>query len=125
MIVVTGAAGFIGSNLVDRLLAMEEQILKPNENDAGSRVDVYVGKALDMSRTFARQLVENGEALVDGKLVKPNHRLNGGETVTVSFEAQAEVDAQPEDIPLDIIYEDADIIVVNKARGMIWLALLQ
>jgi 23S rRNA pseudouridine1911/1915/1917 synthase len=98
---------------------MEEQILKPNENDAGSRVDVYVGKALDMSRTFARQLVENGEALVDGKLVKPNHRLNGGETVTVSFEAQAEVDAQPEDIPLDIIYEDADIIVVNKARGMV------
>lgn len=98
---------------------MDNKIVKPQETDAGTRVDVYISKALDFSRTYAQQLVADGDALVDGKVVKPNYRLTGKETITIQIEAQEELDAKPQDIPLDIIYEDADIIVVNKARGMV------
>lgn len=85
----------------------------------GKRLDVYVAEILDISRNFVQDLIQKGKITVNDKEAKANRRLNGGDTVSVTMELQPELKADAEDIPLDIIYEDKDIIVVNKARGMV------
>lgn len=85
----------------------------------GKRLDVYVAEILDISRNFVQDLIQKGKITVNDKEAKANRRLNGGDTVSVTMELQPELKADAEDIPLDIIYEDKDIIVVNKVRGMV------
>lgn len=85
----------------------------------GKRLDVYVAEILDISRNFVQDLIQKGNVMVNDKEAKANRRLNGGDTVCVTMELQPELKADAEDIPLDIIYEDKDIIVINKARGMV------
>lgn len=98
---------------------MERRELEASAAAAGMRLDAYLAKELSLSRSFSRQLVEDGAATVAGKEVKPNYRLREGDKVEVELEVQEELRAEPQDIPLDILYEDKDIIVVNKARGMV------
>ncbi len=98
---------------------MEEKQVYVTENDAGLRLDVYLARELGVSRNFAQQLIQRGEAAVNGKMVKANYRLGGGDAIAVAFRQPEELTAKAEDIPLDIVYEDGDIIVVNKARGMV------
>lgn len=98
---------------------MNKKTIIVTSDGNGLRLDVYLAKELNMSRNFAQQLIENGDSTVNGSTVKANHRLSEGDTVDVIYEIQEEVKARPQDIPLDIVYEDKDIIVVNKARGMV------
>ena len=98
---------------------MDEVRVTVTEEWADTRLDVYMAKTMDISRSFAQQLVETGDVLVNGKAAKSNRRLNEGDEVAVTMEQPAELQAVPEDIPLNIVYEDKDIIVVNKARGMV------
>ena len=85
---------------------------------AGKRLDVWLAGISDGSRSHVQKLITDGLVTVDGAHVKSSHKLAGGEAVDVAEVTAAEVEYLPENLPLDILYEDAEIIVVNKARGM-------
>lgn len=89
------------------------------EEDKGSRLDAFVAKSLtDISRARVQKLLDEGRLTVDGAVKKANYRLAGGEEIRLEIPPAVSAEALPEDIPLDILYEDSDIIVINKARGM-------
>lgn len=84
------------------------------------RLDVFlVRQQPDFSRSHIQKLIADEKVLVDGKKRKANYKLQGGETVALTIPDPEPVEILPENIPLDILYEDEDIIVVNKARGMV------
>ncbi|SFT87776.1 23S rRNA pseudouridine1911/1915/1917 synthase [Selenomonas sp. GACV-9] len=87
---------------------------------AGERLDVFLTRQQpDLSRAHVQKLITEGKALVDGAVRKANYKLRGGEQVSLTVPEAAPVEIKAEDIPLDVLYEDEDIIVVNKARGMV------
>ena len=86
---------------------------------AGKRIDAVLSKELDYSRSAVQGWLEQGLVVVDGALVPKNYKLREGETVVVNIPAPVAYEAKAEDIPLDIIYEDADLLVVNKPKGMV------
>jgi 23S rRNA pseudouridine1911/1915/1917 synthase len=89
------------------------------ESDVGNRLDRYLATQLpELSRTRIQELIEAGLVLVDGKPSKGAHRLREGEKIAVEAQARPPMRAEAESIPLDILYEDADVIVVNKPAGM-------
>jgi len=100
-------------------IKMDERILYAAAEDVGLRMDVFLAAKLDITRNFARQMIVQGDVTAGGKNVKPNSRLEDGETVQVRLAVRRELNAEAEEIPLDVVYEDADIIVVNKPRGMV------
>ena len=85
----------------------------------GLRLDVWLADALSITRSAAVRLIEDGGVRIDGKPVPKRLKLAGGEAVEVDEPDPVPSAAEPEEIPLDIIYEDADIIVVNKPAGMV------
>ena len=88
--------------------------------DAGKRLDQFLaGKIPELSRARVQQLIEQHQVLVNETDAKPALRLRGGETIKVLGPAQLEpLRAIPEDIPLDLVYEDEDLAIVNKPAGM-------
>lgn len=89
------------------------------EPTINQRLDIWLnGKFPDKSRSHVQKLIADGFVTVNGEHVKASHKLTGGEVVNVEEIAAVDVDYLPENLPLDILHEDADIIVVNKARGM-------
>ena len=97
---------------------LKKEIIVSNEAK-GKRIDAFLSDAEGITRSAAARFCEGGRVLADGKTVAKNYKLRGGETITVDYPPAEPDDAQPEDIPLDIIYEDDDIIVVNKPSGMV------
>ncbi|MBI4790220.1 MAG: RluA family pseudouridine synthase [Chloroflexi bacterium] len=86
----------------------------------GERLDRYVSEHLpDLSRAAVQRLIENGNILVAGRVRKASYRVQAGETISVSIPPPESSIAQPETIPLDIIHEDENVIVVNKPAGMV------
>ena len=87
---------------------------------AKMRVDAYLAKALPhISRGRVQLLIENGQVTVNGSVAKASHKLRGGEQIDIEGDPQpAALRAEPEDLPLDIVYEDDDLAVINKAAGM-------
>jgi 23S rRNA pseudouridine1911/1915/1917 synthase len=89
------------------------------ESDAGERLDRYLAAQLpELSRTRIQELIEAELVLVDGKPSKGAHRLRAREKIVVDAQNRPPMRAEAESIPLDILYEDGDLIVVNKAAGM-------
>jgi 23S rRNA pseudouridine1911/1915/1917 synthase len=89
------------------------------ERYAGERLDRYLAAQLpELSRTRIQELIEAGLVLVDGKPSKGAHRLHVSEKIVVDAQARPPMRAEAESIPLEILYEDDDVIVVNKAAGM-------
>ena len=89
------------------------------EEIAPRRLDVYLSERLaDKSRSHIQKLIDGGLVTVNGANVKASFKLTGGEAICVEEAEASEVEYLPENLPLDILYEDAAIIVVNKARGM-------
>jgi 23S rRNA pseudouridine1911/1915/1917 synthase len=87
--------------------------------DAGERLDRYLAAQLpELSRTRIQELIEGGFVLLDGKPSKGAHRLRLGEKIVLEAHARPPMRAEAESIPLDILYEDDDVIVVNKPAGM-------
>ena len=82
------------------------------------RVDVFLSEKTSLTRSAVKKLTEEGHVLVSGKPVKAGYVLKAGEEVTVEIPDPKPIAAKPEDIPLDIVYEDEDIAVVNKPQGM-------
>lgn len=99
---------------------MREFALTVPAESAGERLDKWLSTALpELTRTAAQRLLDEGRCTVDGKPAGKNVKLRGGEEVFVVIPPPVEAEAQPEDIPLDIVYEDADLLVVNKPKGMV------
>ena len=82
------------------------------------RLDVYLSEKISATRSHVQKLIAEGLITVDGANVKASFKLTGGENIFVKEITVAEVEYLPENLPLDILYEDSDLIVVNKARGM-------
>ncbi|MBR1760986.1 MAG: RluA family pseudouridine synthase [Schwartzia sp.] len=86
----------------------------------GERLDVFLARMDDtLSRSYIQRLISEGRVEIRGRAVKASYRLTMGEAVTVDVPEPENVDVEPEEIPLDILYEDQDVVVVNKARGMV------
>lgn len=84
------------------------------------RLDSFLAENLpELSRSGAQKLMESGDILVNGKAVKKNYKTRMGDEIEVSLPEPQVVDIQPEDIPLDIRYEDEDVIVINKPKGLV------
>lgn len=89
------------------------------QNDAQKRLDVFVSECSGVSRSHAQVLIENELVSVNGKSVAKNYRLKQGDEVEIEAMPIRELSAEAENIPLDIVYEDDEIIVVNKPSGMV------
>jgi 23S rRNA pseudouridine1911/1915/1917 synthase len=91
-----------------------------NHDDAGQRLDrVVAAHCSDLSRTRVQELIEAGLILVNGRASKGSHRLHGGECIRVEAPPRPPVRAEAESIPLDVLYEDEDVVAINKTAGMI------
>jgi len=94
--------------------------LAVSDADKGNRADKYISDNIaELTRSAVQNLITQGNVLADGKAVAKNYKLRGGEILSVEIPEPQPLDAQPEDIPLDIVYEDDDLLVVNKAKGMV------
>ncbi len=85
----------------------------------GTRLDVFMSECADFTRSAAQKLLEEGNVSVNGKRQTKKYKIKTGDEVQVILPEPRVVDAVPQDIPLDIVYEDDDIIVVNKPQGMV------
>ena len=87
---------------------------------AGERLDAFLARSVaEMSRSGAQKLLEEGCVLRNGKPGKKNDKLNPGDEISVRLPEPKPVDIQPKDIPLDIVYEDEDVLVINKPKGLV------
>lgn len=94
--------------------------LIPTELDAGKRLDAYLAENIDgWSRSRLQRLVENEDVLVNDRAVKPSYRIREGDTVEIDLVEAPAARFEPEDIPLDIVYEDEYLAVINKPAGMV------
>ncbi|MBW4844199.1 MAG: RluA family pseudouridine synthase [Lachnospiraceae bacterium] len=96
----------------------QEFVVAPE--DAGVRIDRYLSdQCQDISRSYLQKLLKEESVLVEEKTVKSNYKVNTGDRISLTLPEIREPEIVPEDIPLDIIYEDKDIILINKPKGMV------
>lgn len=100
---------------------MDEQLIfQAGEQDVGRRLDLFLSERMPgCSRSALQKMLENGLAAIDGETVSKNRKLRAGESVALFMPEPEEIEARPQDIPLDIVYEDGDLLVVNKPKGMV------
>ncbi len=94
-------------------------LLTPEKCDTGKRLDLYISEILDISRSRAVKMIEDGDVLVHGTQKEKKYMVKEGDKIDVTEREPEEYKVEAEDIPLDIIYEDEDIIVINKPEGMV------
>ena len=85
----------------------------------GERLDRFAAQMSGLTRSAVQGLADDGAVTVNGKTASKNYRLRSGDEVTVTVPEPTVYEAKPENIPLDIVYEDADLLVVNKPKGMV------
>ena len=95
------------------------RVLVAEEKDSGKRADVFFAEILESTRSHVQLLLNEGRVSRRDKPVKPNYRIKTGDEFQIVLPRPVPLEAEPEDIPLDIIYEDDDVIVLNKPRGMV------
>ena len=99
---------------------MSEVLIEVPENFEGERIDKFLSVLLeDSSRNAIQKLIENGKVLVNGAIVNKKYKVSTDDEITMLPSELKPLDAEPEDIPLDIVYEDEHLLVVNKPRGMV------
>ncbi len=99
---------------------MEPILLRTTEENKDQRLDAFLASGLDgLTRSQAARLIESGAVTANGKTVSKSYKIVCGEEISVMLPAPEPVEAVPQDIPLDVVYEDADVIVVNKPSGMV------
>jgi 23S rRNA pseudouridine1911/1915/1917 synthase len=95
-------------------------VFRATENEAGQRLDAYLAAHVeDWSRARLQRLIEDGDALVNAHTSKPAYKLRAGDEIEVELTAPAPSEFAPENIPLAIIHEDEDLVVVNKPAGLL------
>ncbi len=116
-------------NLIFDCDAVEESLqesaslsLIVESEDIGKRIDAFIAEKTDLTRSAAARLIENGDAILsssEGKKTAKNYKLRAGDEIILSLPQPEPCEAEPENIPIDVIFEDRDIIVVNKQEGMV------
>lgn len=94
-------------------------IFEVQADDAGTRLDQFIAARADLTRSAAARLIEEGAVTVNSKAVAKNYKIAKGDAVEITLPEPEAAEAIPENIPLDIVYEDEDIIVINKPVGMV------
>ena len=89
------------------------------QKEEKERFDKFLSEELDISRTLASKMIQEGCVLLNGNISKPASKLSLGDEVQVVKMYEEEIDLEPENIPLDIVYEDEDVILINKPSGMV------
>ncbi|RJG26061.1 RluA family pseudouridine synthase [Paenibacillus thiaminolyticus] len=107
----------------DNQEGLEQDVLlwTVTDAEAGERIDKYITESLEepVSRSQVQLWIRDAHVLVNGRSVKPNYKVGAGDEIELRIPEPASTDIVPEEIPLDIYYEDADVIVINKPRGMV------
>ena len=99
---------------------MEQLEFTATENEAGVRIDRCLSdKYEELSRSYLQKLLKEQGVTVNGKAVKANYKIQAGDLVQTTLPDLTEPDILPEDIPLDILYEDEDVLIINKPKGMV------
>ena len=99
---------------------MNQKLLITNSDYIGLRLDkVLASEFKDRSREFIMRLIDDKQVFVNGKNVKNSYRVKENDEITINIPEAKNLDATPQDIPLDIVYEDDDIIVINKPRDLV------
>ena len=90
------------------------------QEQVNTRIDKFLSdKNPDISRSYIQKLLSDGNILVNGNSAKSNYKLRLGDSISMTIPEPEEIDILPEDIPLDIVFEDSDILIVNKPKGMV------
>ncbi len=97
---------------------MESKILQI-DNCENQRIDVYLANATDLTRSYIKKLCDEGFVKLNGKQVKCNKLVKSGDQVVIDIPENVSAVAVPKDIPIDIIYQDQDVAVINKPQGMV------
>ena len=90
-----------------------------NEEDKGLRIDSFLANSSDLSRSQIQKLIEEGRVLVNNETTVSRYKVNPGDFITAEYLEQTPTDIKPKDIALDIVYEDEDLIVINKPKGLV------
>ncbi len=99
---------------------MNTKIYKVDEAQKGLRLDQFLKEVTGLNRSEVQRWIKEGKAvLLPAKMVRPNYHVQEGDEISFSWEEKEEIAIIPENIPLDILYEDDDILVLNKKRGMV------
>ncbi len=94
-------------------------IFTVEDDGTGVRIDAYIPKRSELSRSAVAKLIDEGNITVGGKVVTKKYSLKAGDVIEVILPEPKEYDVQPENIPLDVVYEDDYIIIINKPKGMV------
>ena len=100
---------------------MELFVCQVKPEEAGQRIDRYLAEQLEgaSSRSAVQKLCENGNVCIETQCLSKNYKVRAGDTITVTISEPVELDVEPENIPLEIVYEDDFLLVVNKPKGMV------
>lgn len=99
---------------------LSDDIIEISATDNGERIDKYLSeKFSEYSRSYIKGLIDDGRVSVSGKTVKSSFKVFNGAAITVNIPPLKEVEIIPENIPLDILYEDEDVILINKPKRMV------
>lgn len=99
---------------------MEETILIVDKESENNRIDKYLAEVFNgKSRSYIQGLIEKENIKVNGKSIKSNYKVKENDEILIAMPEALELEVEPEDIPLDILYEDNDVIVINKPQGMV------
>lgn len=99
---------------------MEKLVLVISESNVGVRLDKFVKDNMeDLSREYIQELIEEGYITVNNNKVKSSYKTCLNDEIVVEFKEAEDLNVEPQDIPLDIVYEDKDVIVINKEQGMV------
>ena len=93
--------------------------IKVKEEDKGLRIDSFLANSSDLSRSQIQKLIEEGRVLVNNETTVSRYKVNPGDFITAEYLEQTPTDIKPKDIALDIVYEDEDLIVINKPKGLV------
>ena len=95
------------------------EILELAVNDGGGRLDKFLSDNSDLSRSVCAKLIEEGKVTVNGKTATKSVKVKNGDTITAEIPEPENLDVLPENIPIEIVYEDSDLLVVNKPKDMV------
>ncbi len=99
---------------------MKKQIIVCNVEEKKVRLDAYISNVdTDLSRTAIQRLLNEGKIQVNGKIEKPSYKVNNEDKIEIEIEPAKEIKLEAQNIPIEVIYEDSDIIVVNKPKGLV------
>ena len=96
--------------IINKIVSLEE---------ANTRLDAYGSSISELTRSHVQKLIENEKVLVNGKLAKAKYKVQEGDEIVINFEDAEPIDVKPIPMDLDVVYEDEDVIVINKPKGLV------